>query len=98
MKAEQLPGDLEEWLKTQTIVIGGAKWLAADGDTYAQRGDKERRKRSPFAQIIRIPRGVKLVPLFKFMPRSLAFFATRRVTNATAGSPTRCGAGLFQLI
>jgi hypothetical protein len=30
MKAKQLPGSLDEWLKTPTVVIGGVNWLEAN--------------------------------------------------------------------
>ena len=50
MKAKQLPGGLDEWLKTRTIVIGAVNWLRAN----------ENRKTLP------IPTEIKLVPLLQF--------------------------------
>jgi hypothetical protein len=36
MKAKQLPGGLEEWLKTRTIVIGGVNSLAGNSHRPAR--------------------------------------------------------------
>jgi hypothetical protein len=33
MKAKQLPGGLDEWLKTRTVVIGALNWLKANEKT-----------------------------------------------------------------
>jgi hypothetical protein len=57
MKEKQLPGGLDEWLKTATVVIGGMNWLAANRDMQAQRASQRKPKRSPFAETTRIPDG-----------------------------------------
>ena len=74
MKTKQLPDGLDHWLKTRTIVIGGTKWFAAHGNTYARRLNEQKSKRSSFARTIHTLKG-DLVPRFKFMPRSLACFS-----------------------
>jgi hypothetical protein len=71
MKAKQLPGSLDEWLKTPTVVIGGVNWLEANLHVPAQRARDKKGKpeRSSFAKAVDIHRWSKLVPLFKFRPR-----------------------------
>ena len=67
MKAKQLPGGLEEWLKTQTIVIGGVNSLAANANRPARGGDDEVRKleRSSSTKTVRLLTWIKLVPFFR---------------------------------
>ena len=67
MKAKQLPGGLEEWLNTQTIVIGGVNSFAANSHRPARRVDDEERKleRSSSPQTVRLLTWIKLVPFFR---------------------------------
>lgn len=66
MKAKQLPGDVEEWLNSQTIVIW-VNSLAANAHRPARGGDDEERKleRSSSTKTVRLLTWIKLVPLFR---------------------------------
>jgi hypothetical protein len=67
MKAKQLPGSLDEWLKTRTVVIGAVNWLRVSENRHARRGDDERTpKQWLIAKTLRIPRWIKLVPILNF--------------------------------
>ena len=71
MKAKQLPGGLDEWLKTRTIVIGAVNWLKANENRRARgANDNERTpKPSSIEKTPRIPAAIKLLPLLKFERR-----------------------------
>jgi hypothetical protein len=93
MKAKQLPGGLDEWLKTRTVVIGAVNWLKANENRRARRANNNEKKPkpSPLAKTLGIPTGIELVPLLKFEVRPQAAVRGRRVTDAGAGFPTCWG-------
>jgi hypothetical protein len=68
MKAKQLPGGLDEWLKTRTVVIGGVNSLGVNANRAARRANDNKRKpeRWLFGKTVRLPTWIKLLPRFKF--------------------------------
>ena len=79
MKAKQLPGGLDEWLKTRTVVIGAVNWLKANENRRARRANENERTPKP-SSIAKtgIPTSIKLVPLLKFELRRPGCSARRK--------------------
>ncbi len=99
MKAKQLPGSLDEWLKTRTVVIGAVNWLKAGENRRARRAndDEKTPKPSSMAKTLRIPTWIKLVPILNSSCDVQAAVRGQRVIDVERSSPPGRGRGSRQL-
>ena len=99
MKAKQLPGSLDEWLKTRTVVIGAVNWLKPNENRRARRANDNARtpKPSSIAKTLRILTWIKLVRFSNPSCDAQAALRGQRVNDVSVGCSMCPGRGSRQL-